>query len=95
MTYWELYNLIPVVVADNMLAINEALAHVNRLMDADETGEHREDGEKLVTRIEQQREQLYRIGTNMQKTVHQMALMSKMVEGFPDVEEMKVPTGGV
>lgn len=95
MTYKDLYDLVPQVVAENMTAINDAIAYVENIHAVADDDIHRQEAEKLIERISTQRYQLYRIGGNIQKSIYQMAMMAKMVDGFPPVEEMKVGGDGL
>lgn len=86
MTYFELYNLIPEVIADNSYELLKAEKYADDL-EAAADEEQTAEIAKLRTMINNRRNMLARIGDKLQKSIYELALLSHNTKGFEPVQD--------
>jgi hypothetical protein len=85
MTYRELYDLVPQVVAGNMGELDRALEHCQNLLLAAESEEDREGAREVTRRVQLRREELEKRAKGVQGLIVQMALGAHSTEGFEEL----------
>ena len=82
MTFKELHDLIPKVVADNMGQIADAERYANELFDAAVEGADIQSATELLQLIENRKHQIEKIEKGIQNSIHQLAIFAHAQQGF-------------
>lgn len=85
MTFKELHDLIPKVVADNMGQIQDAERYANELAANSESPDDIESVKELMVLIENRKHQIERFQSGIQNSIHQLAIFAHAAKGFDGV----------